>query len=112
MAKIQLSLSNLKELGNGVLDAAFRKDLEFCVRDCVDRPGDKRPRKVALIMTIEPEEEDGVCDTVAAEFEVRASIPTRRSRKYSLQAKPNGTLLVNPESPDDIRQGTLDEVGN
>lgn len=112
MAKVQLSLANLKELGNGVLDAAFRKDLEFCIRDCVDRPADRRPRKVALVMAIEPViEEDGTCETVSAEFEVRAAIPTRRSRKYSLSAKASGACWFNSESQDDVKQGTFDQLG-
>jgi hypothetical protein len=41
---------------------------------------------------------------------IRAKVPTRRSRKYQLAAHANGALLVNPDSPDDVSQMTIDEA--
>jgi hypothetical protein len=108
--KIKLTLDTLKSLDMGKISAAFDHELRHVVKDCIDRPGDESTRTVALQMTVKPEPSDGVCDTVMCEFTVTSKVPPRRSRQFQLQAHARGDVLVNTESPDDVRQGTLDEI--
>lgn len=111
MAKMKLNLESLNQLGNGVLSVAFERDMAWCIRDCVDRASDERPRKLVLEVAIVPDaEEDGVCSDVSMEFEIRSSIPSRRSRKYNVAVSANGAAMINPLSPGGANQGTLDEL--
>lgn len=108
--KIKLGLSTIKELQMGKVSAAFDHELQHVVKDCMDRPDDKTARKVQLTIDVVPDTSDGVCDMVQASFTVKSSVPARKSRVYQLSAHASGAVLVNPESPEDIGQGTLDEV--
>lgn len=111
MAKIALTLESLQDLDMGKVATAWKQDLERLVRDCMDRPGDTTSRTLNLKLTLVPEQDDtGACEVVSGEFEIIARTPPRRSRKYEMQVHGSGSLLVNPESPSNIRQRTLDEV--
>lgn len=111
MARQVLKLSTLTGLDLGKVDAAFQIELHKVVKDCMDRPGDESKRSVTLTLEIAPEMASaGVCETVAAEFQVTSKMPSRKSRVYSMRPHVNGSLLFNPESADDANQGTLDEV--
>jgi hypothetical protein len=109
--KIKLGLSSLKELDMGKIAAAFDHEMRHVVNDCLDRPGDETARTVSLCMKMVPDcDSTGVAETVTAEFVIKSTVPPRTSKKYQLQTHRNGHVLVNPESPEDITQGTLDEV--
>lgn len=108
--KVRLSLESLRELDMGRISAAWDHELRHVVRDMHDRPTDASPREISLRFTLTPEDDGGVLAAVNGEFEVKSKVPPRRSRRYQLQAHASGVLLVNPESPDDVRQGTLDEA--
>lgn len=110
-SQVRLGLDTLGMLQQGVLATAFQKDLEFLVRDCVDRPGDKRPRTLSLKMTIEPNPGDeGICDQVNAEFSITAGVPNRRSRTFNLAVSGNGAVMVNPDNPGSANQGMLGDM--
>lgn len=110
--KIPMTLNSLGELDNGKIVAAFDHELRHVVRDCVDRPGDKSSRVVTLQLNVTPDpDERSLCETVLCEFTVKSQVPPRRTKAYQLEARANGAVLVNPASPESIRQGTLDEAG-
>jgi hypothetical protein len=113
MAKMNLSLGALKELDNGLIERLFNRGIQQVIKDCMDRPGLDKTRKVTLTVTITPVSSDAngesVCRDVAAEFAVAVNCPAQASRTYQLDASPNGQAIINPASPD-IRQGTLDDA--
>jgi hypothetical protein len=108
--KLTLGLGTLKELDAGRIELAFNKALRDIIEDCRDRPTDETGRKVTLTAIVTPEHIDGVLDTCQVEFEVDAKVPKRRSKAYQMQAQGNGYLIVNPVSPTNVRQGTLDDA--
>lgn len=110
MGKIKLTLSTLNSLDMGKITTAFDHELTHVVKDCIDRPNDDRDRIVNLKMRVKPDASDGVADTVMCEFVVQSAVPPRQSKRYQLQAHASGAVLVNPESADNIHQGTLDET--
>lgn len=113
MARQVLKLSTLTGLDLGKVDAAFQIELQKCIKDLMDRPGDEAKRSVVLQLDMIPEHAvSGVCETAQVEFTVAAKVPVKRSRVFSMKvnASGGGALLFNPESPDDASQGTLDEV--
>lgn len=106
-----LTLDSLKGLNSGLPAAAWQKELEHITRDCVDRPGDPSPRTLTMTLVIVPKADNaGTCDAVEAEIEIKAKVPPRRSRKYEMGVNAKGVVTFNDESPESIRQGTLDEV--
>jgi hypothetical protein len=110
MARKMFSLSELRNLDFGKMDAAFQRELAKIIDDIVDRPEDDRPRRLLLRLAIIPEEiTAGTIETVTAGFEVAAYLPTRRSRPYSMRVTKNG-LIFNSEAPENPDQMTLDEV--
>ena len=110
-SQVKLSLNTLQELQNGVIQTAFDRDLEFLIRDIVDRPLDKRPRTLNLSLSLTPDpDESGICDQASAAFVIKAQVPSRKSRTFNLAVKPNGTAMVNPDNPGSANQGMLHEV--
>lgn len=109
--KVELGLDTLNVLDNGKIVAAFGLAMKRLMKDCVDRPGDERPRTVTLKAMVKPvPEEHGACELAHVEFEITDSVPTRLTRVYEVQVKASGASLFNPESPDNARQKTLDEA--
>jgi hypothetical protein len=111
MGKMRLTLDVLKDLDMGKVAAGFQKEVAHVVADCMDRPSDDRARKVGLIMSVVPDCDGmGVCETATVEFKIQSSVPARQSKTYQMRVHANGSLLFNPESPDNVHQGTLDEM--
>ena len=110
MALEKLDLGSLERLDQGRIAVAFEHALRRAEMDCKDRPGVKAARTVVLVARIMPlqDVDTGQLDTCNVDFQVHESIPKRRSRTYSMRASPGG-LVFNELSPDNIKQGTLDE---
>lgn len=109
MALEKLTLENVGNVDPAiVLD--WTKKIAAAVQDCYDRPGLKKARKVILEMEVAPVISDGRCECVEARFTLIAKAPAAQTRDYQLTASPNGAILVNPASPGNIRQRTLDEI--
>lgn len=108
--KIRLSLATLGQLDLGKVDAAFANELRHVVKDCIDRPHEGQARKVVIELAVTPRPSDGVCSVVDGEFTLKSTVPPRRTRPYEMAVHASGALMVNPESPEDVRQGTLDEL--
>jgi len=105
-----LTLQNLRLLDFGILEEAFKAELARCVNDCEDRPGEEKARVVSIDfkltpLSANPSKKD--CDNVALEVEISSSQPKRRSKVYTTTPRLNGTLVFNPDVPDDPDQPTL-----
>lgn len=111
MATEKFTAAALATVDNGRVGAAFEAALRRVQADCKDRPATKKPRKIAIVVTVSPLVGDGgeleSCDLA---FEVQDSLPKRVTRVINMRAD-RGALLWNELSPDDARQTTLDEVG-
>lgn len=106
----KLTLENLRNLSSGVVAGAFDRELERVMEDCFDRPALKVARKLTLSFSVVPVTDDGkVCQFANVEIKVAASLPPQKSIPFQMQATPRG-LLVNPASPDDARQATLNDL--
>ncbi len=111
MGKVKLKLSSLEELDMGKVEKMFEGHVHRVLTDIEDRPGDTTVRKINLEITAIPADAEG--DTVDMEFSVKSSVPIHRSRKYNMRMQHVGgkrSVVFNPESADDVKQGTLDEA--
>jgi len=112
MARCKFTVSQLINLDLGKVDTAVRHELEKVVADIRDRPELATARRVRLTIDVEPEDVvQGQADTVSVLFSIEGRIPKRQTRKYSMLVGQGNELLFNAESPEEPRQGTLDEVG-
>jgi hypothetical protein len=111
MSLVNLKLETLKDLDFGRPAVAFDSGLADAVRDCIDRPGDKRPRKVTLEFVIGPQrDETGVCDGVTGEFKIKTTLPHRQTKPYSFGLNRQGKLFFSEEAPENVDQTTFDEL--
>lgn len=110
MPKQVLTLESLSALDHGKIPAAFNDHMQRVLRDVEDRRLDDRARTITIKCEVKPESED----TVNVAFNITSSVPDHRSREYNMLLKNVGGakrgLLFNPESDDDVQQGTLDEA--
>ena len=105
----KIDLSALGQFDGGCIAAALDREVAYAVADCRDRPAEDKVRKVLLQIELipQPDPSTGDVDAVEMKFQVKSTIPTRKSRKYSVGVKPNNTLYYNSDSPDNVNQGTL-----
>lgn len=106
----KLTLKSLPELDGGRVMSGFDRELAACVKDVIDRPLEKGARKVTLTLTLKPIVEDGHASVGNMEFEIVSKIPKRRSRTHEVALHAAGSIGFNPVSPDNVYQGTLDEL--
>jgi len=107
----QVTLENLKEIGLEVVTEMFAGELDLVVRDMVGRPGDKSSRKVTIEFEFVPTAtQQGVCDGALGRVLCYAKIPKQKTRQYSFGASPNGQLVFRPDSPQQVRQLTLNDI--
>lgn len=109
MPQMKLSLDALKSLDLGVIDAMVSRHCQDIARDCIDRPTDKRPRRVTLEITMKPEAYSGpggqtFCEEVEATFDVTARLPNTRSRAYRLGVKADGSVIIQTDDANDPDQ--------
>jgi hypothetical protein len=108
----ELSLETLGHLDDGRVQEAWRQAVRRAVADCEDRPGVLEARKVMLQFEIYPlMGEDGSVATIKGGFQVKDSIPTRKSKVYEFQPRGGLKLAFNDLSDDNVQQRTLDEIG-
>lgn len=107
----RLTLKAMDDLDYGKASEAFQQALKCAVRDCIDRPGDKRVRKVTLQMNLVPVPEINGntidCDTAKGVFTVRCKNPDLETGVVDFGVRNNGDLVFNPNSPSDHRQQTM-----
>ncbi len=103
-----LTLASLVDLDMGKATLAFQQHLARAAADCIDRPGDTKPRKVILEISMVPViENDGSCDEVNSQICVSSKVPRHQTKVYSFGVRKNGSLVFNPDSPDNVSQGTF-----
>ena len=108
MARKELTLDNLKDLDFGKIGEAFNQEIQRVVRDCNDRPGDKRARKVAIEFAVVPVlGEGGDCEECLVEAQITSAVPKRRTKVYTMLPNRNGQLAFHPELPDEPDGQTL-----
>ena len=82
--EVQLTLENLKDLDFGKIGVAFNAELAHVTKDCLDRPGDTKARKVAITFILAPTADTigngSPADVVQVGCEISSSVPKRRSR--------------------------------
>lgn len=105
-----LTLETLKDLDSAKTNAIFNAHLKRCVADCHDRPADEKPRKVVMEVTLTPvlDKVTMDCEEVQVQIHVTDSIPKHRTKVYSMGINRAGALLFNPDSPNNVNQGTLE----
>ena len=115
MSLQRLSLATMGDLDGGLAMATFQDAVKRAVRDCMERPGDKRARKVILQMALTPVPvitgNTIDCDGAKGAFQCRVKIPDWETREVDFGVQNSGDLLFNPDSPRDHKQMTLLDGG-
>jgi hypothetical protein len=107
----RFNLDTMKDLDSGRAVEAFQTATQRAVQDCMDRPGDKRARKIVLQLTLIPVARiDGNtidCDGAKGTFQCRCKIPDWETQEVDFGVQQSGDLIFNEDSPRDHRQMTL-----
>ena len=111
MGLMRLSLESIKQLDGGAAMETFQTAVQRAVKDCIDRPGDKRARKVILQLAITPVStvtgNTIDCDGAKGLFQCKVKIPDWETREVDFGVQNSGDLIFNPDSPRDHKQMTL-----
>ena len=108
--KMQLSLETLGDFDMGKASEAFRQAMAAVVKDCLDRPGEKTARKVALTVHVKPVVlQDGDVVDAEVEFTISNSMPNWKTASRPVAVDRQGRLFFNDLVPDNPRQSTIDE---
>lgn len=107
----RLTLSTMEDLDYGKAMQAFQELLRQAVQDCINRPGDKRVRKIILQFNLVPVAEISGntidCDSAKGSFTVRFKPPDYETSVVDFGVRNNGDLVFNPHSPGNHRQQTM-----
>lgn len=108
-----LTLDSLKDLDFGKANEAFMLHLRRAAQDCLDRPGDDKPRKVIMEFMFKPDmDATGNCDKVKSQAAIYSKVPTHRTSVYSFGLQRNGSFVFNPDSPTNVDQATFIKDSN
>ncbi len=112
MARQELfALKNLTLLDNGIIDEAFKREIQHVVKDCEDRPLDKKARTVCIKFELVPVPDTSsnqvLCEHVVVACDISSSVPKRRTKVYQMKPKQDGSLVFHPDLPDDADGETL-----
>jgi hypothetical protein len=107
---VELSLATAKDLDDGKVAAIFDQHLRKAVADCMDRPGDPKPRTITLTISLKPVcDATGALDTINVKPHAHSSVPKSHVRELQLipqKRRDGGVLTFNPMSSDS-RQADL-----
>jgi hypothetical protein len=108
---MRLTLGSMQELDGGKAEETFLDAVRVAVKDCLNRPGDKRARKIVLQLTLKPVARmEGTtidCDGAQGTFQCKTLLPHYETREVNFGVQQSGDLIFNPDSPADHRQTTL-----
>jgi hypothetical protein len=111
MSLLRLSLESIKQLDGGMAMHTFQDAVQRAVKDCIERPGDKRARKVVLQLSLVPvpmiSGSTIDCDGAKGAFQCKVRIPDWVTREVDFGVQNSGDLIFNPDSPRDHKQMTL-----
>jgi len=106
-----LNLDTLKDLDLGRVGVGFGRLLEQAVRDCLDRPSDKRARKLTLQLAIKPKAEivgnSISCEGASGVAQLKLKLPDYETQEVDFGVRENGRLVFSEDSPTNHRQATL-----
>lgn len=111
MARIvSLSLAQLADFDDGLLQAAFDAELKKVTDDLNDRPNDDRPRTISIQFTLKPIARMGELDFVQISAVTNSKQPPQEGRTCTLSPKRVGKnmALMFTTSGTDIRQPGLE----
>lgn len=110
MAVKKFGIDQLALIDGGRIKEAWEREMKRMREDCQDRPALNKPRQVHIVTSLVPVcGEDGTLESVKVAFDIDHKMPKRQSQVYDMKAVPGG-LVFNELSPEDVRQGTLDEI--
>jgi hypothetical protein len=106
--EVPVDFGNLSHLDNGKMDQLLRSQLALISRDCINRPSEKKKRKISLVFTAEPvmDPDSGDCERVKLVVECRSRVPDFRSRAYEMRPTNQG-FHFNRDFPDELDQQPL-----
>lgn len=103
--QVQLTLGNLYQLNNGVIDEAFKREMARVIADCQDRPALDKERTVSIVFAVKPWPDTHAptinADEVVVQAQVHSSIPKRKSSVYTMRTKHDNTVTFHPEAPEE-----------
>jgi hypothetical protein len=105
----KMTLAALEKMDNGKVGAMFRSHLGKVVEDIQERSGDHTVRTVTLKMSLVPVGDSGTVDDIKVSFSCNSNVPAVQTREYSMMPHGDRQLMFNDLSPDNVRQGTLDQ---
>lgn len=105
--RVQLSIQSLVDLDSGIVAEQVERHLRRVAQDCMDRPGDKSPRKTTLEFSFSPVcDQQGNAETVNCEVEIKSKVPVHRSKTYEMGLTKAG-FIFNRDVPESLDQGVL-----
>lgn len=105
------SIVALLKINRGVGAVMGRQELDRVMRDLEERPTLKNGRTLTMTFTFTPlADPKGILEEVKLSIEANSRTPKMKTRDYSMEME-DGALIFNEESPEDVKQGTLDEIG-
>lgn len=108
--RVPLDFSNLRELADGRIEAMLAVHLTRAARDCLDRPGETKPRKVTLQFEFVPVlESEGYADRADCAIACKSNLPNHVSPTVQVELNPQG-FLFNKHVPESLDQHSFDEV--
>lgn len=103
MERMELTLEHLADLDEGKVQLMFAAELKRALLDCLNRPTEKKVRKVSLLVEIKPQcDQEGNCENVNIGFDVKASIPARRTKVYELGITNGGQAFFMVDADADV----------
>jgi hypothetical protein len=101
--RVELSLDNLTDLDDGKVQLMFAMELKRALLDCLNRPGEGKARKVSLICAVVPEaDEAGNCEGVRVSFDVKSTLPARKTLQYPMGITKAGQAWFSKEEEEDV----------
>ncbi|MHA7813234.1 MAG: hypothetical protein ACX94C_07585 [Phycisphaerales bacterium] len=107
MSKPNFTLETISQIDEGVIAHEFNQKLEAIRQDLHDRPNLDKDRTIVMEVKFRPSQHASFA--AETQFRIKHSIPPARSRKYEVGTERRG-MSINPASPSNIKQGTLDEL--
>lgn len=106
-----LSAGTLSKLDGGRAAVALDRAFAQAVKDCLDRPGDERARKITMQIDVVPVKEvidnQLSCEGAKGVYKIRLRTPDWESGTLDFGVRQNGMLIFNENSPANHRQATF-----
>lgn len=107
----KLTLETISNLDGGRIGIAFANEIEALIRDLEERPTVDKPRKLEIVLELNPKEYGGDLEEVIASVTFKTKSPERVSGSVSMGVKKIGdrkSLIFDDLSLNNVDQMTLD----